>query len=129
MRGLGFDCANTMAGHRTGHVRKRAVHGFLTAVHASWRSLYALAHTYEDIHNDTGDAEAHEIATVLTKYNTVACIYMLSDVLHIVSKLWGSLQGRDIDLDSVPRMVESTTKRLKDMKEIQRAERGLKIIL
>ena len=42
---------------------------------------------------------------------------MLSDVLHIVSKLQGSLQGRDIDLTSVPGMVENITKRLKEVKE------------
>ena len=69
--------------------------------------------TFEKIYNDTGDAEAHGIATLLTKYNTVACIYMHSDVLHIVAKLQGSLQGKD----SVPGMVESTTKRLKEVKE------------
>ena len=44
----------------------------------------------------TGDAEAHGIASLLTKYNTVACIYMLSDVLHTVAKLQGSLQGKEV---------------------------------
>jgi len=42
---------------------------------------------------------------------------MLSDVLHSVAKLQGSLQGKDIDLASVPGMVDSTTKRLKELKE------------
>ena len=42
---------------------------------------------------------------------------MLSDVLHTVAKLQGSLQGKNIDLASVPAMVESTTKRLKELKE------------
>lgn len=42
----------------------------------------------------------------VTKYNTVACIYMLSDVLHTVAKLQGSLQGKQVDLPSVPGMVE-----------------------
>ena len=44
----------------------------------------------------------------------MACIYMLSDVLHTVAKLQGSLQGKDIDLASVPAMVESTTKELNE---------------
>ena len=38
---------------------------------------------------------------------------MLSDVLYTVAKL----QGKDIDLASVPAMIESTTKQLKDLKE------------
>ena len=87
------------------------------AVRAVRRSLPALVNTFEEIYNDTGDAEAHGIATLLTKYNTVACIYMLSDVLHTVAKLQGSLQGKDIDLASVPVKLESTTKRLKELKE------------
>ena len=73
--------------------------------------------TFEEIYNNTGDAEAHGIATLLTKYNTVACIYMLSDVLHTVAKLQGNLQSKEVDLASVPGMVESTTKRLKELKE------------
>lgn len=44
-----------------------------------------LVSTFEEIYEETGDAEAHGIASLLTKYNTVACIYMLSDVLHTVA--------------------------------------------
>ena len=87
------------------------------AVRAVRRSLPALVNTFEEIYNDTGDAEAHGIATLLTKYNTVAYIYMLSDVLHTVAKLQESLQGKDIDLASVPIMVDCTTKWLKELKE------------
>ena len=72
---------------------------------------------FEEIYEETGDAEAHRIASLLTKYNTVACIYMLSDILHTVAKLQGSLQGKKVDLASVSRMVESTTQRLKELKE------------
>ena len=42
---------------------------------------------------------------------------MLSDVLHTVAKLQGNLQAKEIDLASVPGMVDSTTKRLKEQKE------------
>ena len=63
-----------------------------------------LVHTFEEIYNDTGDAAAHGIATLLTKYNTMACIYMISYVQHWLQE---SLQGKNIDLDSVPRMVET----------------------
>jgi len=87
------------------------------AVHAIRRSLPALLTTFEEIVDETGDAEAHGIASLLTKYNTVACIYMLSDVLHNVAKLQGSLQGKEVDLASGPGMVESTLERLKELKE------------
>ena len=87
------------------------------AVRAIRRSLPSLVSTFEEIYEETGDAEAHGIASLLTKYNTVACIYMLSDVLHTVAKLQGSLQGKEVDLASVPLMVESTTQRLKELKE------------
>ena len=80
------------------------------------RSLPALVTTFEEIFDETGDAEAHEIASLLTKYNTVACIYMLSDVLHTVAKLQGSPQ-EEVDLASVPGMVESILERLKELKE------------
>ena len=69
------------------------------------------------ISDATGDAEAHGIAILLTKYKTVACIYMLCYVLHTVAALQASLQAKDIDLASVPAMVESTTKRLMELKE------------
>ena len=78
------------------------------AVRAVQRSLPALVTTIEEIFDETGDAEAHGIASDLTKYNTVTCIYVLSDVLHAVAKLQGSLQGKEVDLASVPGMVEST---------------------
>ena len=87
------------------------------AVRAVRRSLPALVATFEEIYEETGDAEAHGIATLLTKYNTVACIYMLSDILHTVAKLQGTLQGKEIDLASVPGMVQVTTERLKELKD------------
>ena len=87
------------------------------AVCAVRRSIPALVRTFEDIYDETGDAEAHGIATLLSKYKTVACIYMLSDVLDTVAKLQGFLQGKAIDLGSVPLMVNSTTERLTEIKE------------
>ena len=87
------------------------------AVRVVRRSLPALVNTFEEIYEETGDAKAHGIASLLTKYKTVACIYMLSDVMDTVAKLQGSLQGKEVDLASVPRMVESTIKRLKELKE------------
>ena len=87
------------------------------AVRVVRKSLPALVSTFEKTHDETGGAEAHGIATLLTKYNTVACIDMLSDVLHTVAKRQGNLQAKEIDLASVPGMVDSTTKRLKELKE------------
>ena len=60
------------------------------AVRAVRWSLPALVTTFEEIFDETGDAEAHGIASLSSKYNTVACIYMLSDVLHTVAKLQGT---------------------------------------
>ena len=57
------------------------------AVHAVRQTLPALVNTLEEIYEETGDAEACGITSLLTKYSTVACIYMLSDVLHTVAKL------------------------------------------
>ena len=87
------------------------------AVRAVRKSLPALVSTFEEIYDETGDAETHGIATLSTKYNNVACIYMLSDVLHTVAKLEGNLQATEIDLASVPEMVDSPTKRLNELKE------------
>ena len=81
------------------------------------RSLPALVSTFEEIYEETGDAEAHGIATLLTKYKTVPRIFMLSDVLHTVAKLQANLQSKDIDLASLPGMVDSTTKWLVELKE------------
>ncbi|XP_068720652.1 E3 SUMO-protein ligase KIAA1586-like [Montipora capricornis] len=87
------------------------------AVRAVRLSFPALVSTFEETYDETGDAEALGIAILLTKYKTVACIYMLCDVLHTVAALQASLQAKDIDLASIPAMVESTTKRLMELKE------------
>ena len=87
------------------------------SIRAIRRCLPAIVTTFEEVYNESGDAEAHGIATLLCKYMTVACIYMLSDVLHTVAKLQGSLQSKDIDLATVPVMVDSTTKRLCELKD------------
>lgn len=71
--------------------------------------------TFEAIYDETGDAEAHGIATQLAKYRTVACYQMY--YIPYVAKLQGSMQGKEIDLATVPAMVDSTTKRLKELKE------------
>ena len=73
--------------------------------------------TFEEIYEETGDAEAHGITTLFTKYKTVVCINMLSNVLHTVAKLQGCLQAKDIDLAIVPSMVANTTKLLFELKE------------
>ena len=74
--------------------------------------LPALVSTFEK-HYEQGDAEAHRIAVLLTKYNTVARIYLLSvcDIQHTVA----TLQARE--KASVLAMTESTTKRLMELKE------------
>ena len=86
------------------------------AVCAVRLSLPALVSTFKEIYDETGDAKAHKIAILSTKYKTVACIYMLCDVLHTVAALQAS----------VPAMVESTIRRLKGERK---TARGSRIIL
>ncbi len=68
----------------------------------------------DDIYEEKGDAEAYGL---LRTYKFVACLCMLCDVLHTVAKLQGSLQSKQLDLATVPVMVESTISRLKELKE------------
>lgn len=67
---------------------------------AVWRlSLPALVSNFEKNY-EQGDAQTQWIAVLLTKYNTLARIYMLSvcDVLHTVAMLQPRLKVKDIDL-------------------------------
>ena len=86
-------------------------------VHAVRRSLPALVDTFEAIYSESGDAEAYGLSKLLCTYKFVACIYMLCDVLHVVAKLQGSLQTKDLDLATIPAMVDGTITRLKELKE------------
>lgn len=67
--------------------------------------------TFEHIYEEFGDAEAYGLA------KSVACLYMLCDVLHTIAKLQGSLQSKELDLALVPSLVKSTTDRLTELKE------------
>ena len=81
------------------------------------QSLPALVSTFNNICEESGDAEAFGVSQLLCTYKFVACLYMLCDVLHTVAKLHGSLQSKQLDLATVPVMVESTIKRLREFKE------------
>ena len=50
-------------------------------------------------------------------YKFVACLFMLCDVVHTVAKLQGGLQSKDLDLITVPVMVESILSRLQEIKD------------
>ena len=90
------------------------------AVRAVRLILPALVSTFKEIYDETGDTEAHGIAILSTKYKTLACIYMLCDVLHTVAALQAS----------VPAMVKNTTRRLMGLKEkVKIPARGSRIIL
>lgn len=86
------------------------------AVRAVRESLPVLVTTFEEIYNESGNAESHGIASLLLKYITVAFIYMLCDVMHTLAKLQGSLQGKSIEIASVPAIVNATITRLKELK-------------
>ena len=86
-------------------------------VRAVRKSLPALILTFEQIYSENGDAEAYGLAKIMCTYKFVACLYMLCDVLHLVAQLHGSLQSKEVDLASVPVMLDSTVDRLKELKE------------
>ena len=81
-------------------------------------TLRALVETFEKIYNDSGDAEAYGIAKLMCTYTFLACLYMLCDVLHTVAKLQGSLQSKELDLATVPILVQSTVSRLQEFKDV-----------
>ena len=86
-------------------------------VHSVRECLPALVHTFEELYEESGDAEAYGLSKLLCTYKFVACLYMLCDVLHTVAKLQASLQAKEIDLASVPVLVDGTLSRLKELKE------------
>ena len=64
-----------------------------------------------------GNAGAYGLSKLLCMYKFVDCLYMLCDVLDTVAKLQGSLQSRELDHSVVSMMVETTLKRLKELKD------------
>ena len=72
-------------------------------------SLTALVSSFEEIYDETGNAKAHGIAILLTKYKTVACIYMFYDVLHTVAALQARSTGQGHGFAYVPAMIENAT--------------------
>ena len=74
--------------------------------------------TFQEIYDESGDAEAYGLERLFCKYKSVACLYMLCDVLHTLAKLQGSLQFQGLNLVSVPGMVEGTIARRKELKEM-----------
>ena len=58
--------------------------------------LRVLVKTFETIYENSGNAEAYGIAKRMCTYKSVACLYMLCDVLHTLAKLQGSLQSKDL---------------------------------
>ena len=79
--------------------------------------LPALVRTFEELYEENGDAEAYGLSRLLCTYKFVACLYMLCDILHTVAKLQASLQAKELDLASVPVLVDSTLSRLIELKE------------
>ncbi len=86
-------------------------------VRAVRQVLPALVKTLKEIHAESGDAEVYGLSVLLCTYKFVACLYMLCDVLHTVAKLQGGLQSKDLDLSVVPVMVQTTTGRLRELKD------------
>lgn len=79
--------------------------------------LPALIRTFEELYEENGDAEAYGLSRLLCTYKFVACLYMLCDILHTVAKLQAGLQAKELDLASIPVLVDSTLSRLIELKE------------
>ena len=76
------------------------------------RSYTAIVMTLEAIYEESGDAEAHGLSLLLKKLETVATIYMLSEVLGSIARLCKALQTKGLDLVQVPLAVASTLQEL-----------------
>ena len=74
----------------------------------------ALVAMLEAIYKESGDAQAHSLAQLLKKLETVATIYMLSEVhvLGSIARLCKGLQTKGFDLAHVPIAVFSTLQEL-----------------
>ena len=71
--------------------------------------LRALVATFEKIYENSGNAEAYRIAKLICTYKFVACLYMLCDVLHTLTKLQ--------DLAAVPILMQCTISRFLEIKD------------
>ena len=47
--------------------------------------LPALVRTFEELYEESGDAEAYGLSKLLCTYKSAACLYMLCDVIHTVA--------------------------------------------
>ena len=65
---------------------------------------------------ERGDALALGLWTVIKKYDFIATLYMMCDVLPIVNRLSRILQAKDIDLSQLHGLVSSTVDGLKGLK-------------
>ena len=63
-----------------------------------------------------GDALALGLWNVIKKYDFIATLYMMCDVLPIVNRLSWILQATDIDLSQLHGLVSSTVDGLKELK-------------
>ena len=66
----------------------------------------------EAIHEESGGAEAHGLALLLKKLETVAAIYMHSEVLGSIARLCKRLKTKGFDLVQVQLAVSSTLQEL-----------------
>lgn len=64
---------------------------------------------------ERGDALAHGLYKVVRNYNFVATLYMMNDVLPIVSRLSRTLQTSELDLSVLHGLVTSTTETLQQL--------------
>ena len=77
-------------------------------IRSARRSYIALVTTLEATYAESGDAEAYGLCLFLGKLETVAGIYMLSEVLGSIARLCKDLQTKGLHLVQAPLAVSST---------------------
>ena len=102
------------------HLKKAVYTRWLShdqAVTAIRRTLPSLLTTLEREVAEKDDAVAHRLVRALKSYNFVATLYLLSDVLPLLSKLSLVFQQKSIDLTVVKPLVTATITSLRELRE------------
>ena len=81
------------------------------------KELPALITTLNQLSETSGDAEAYDLAFVLSSFSGVASVILLSKVLDLLAKLNCFMQTQATDSSRLPLMIDIAKKELKQLKE------------
>ena len=86
-------------------------------IRAILKELPALITTLQEFYEESGDAEAYGLASVLSSYSGAATNVLLSVVLDLLAKLNGFMQRKAIDFSKLPIVLQSITEEIKHLKD------------